>query len=286
MQKSVVKSHIEALGRGGYTIIEDVLKPDSVDAIRKRVRELEKETLGQVEGAGPVDGSSQLRTAGLLQLDPMFREIPILEDLLPVVQGILGPECLLTAFSAIDELPGENKQPIHSDDALVPLPRPHQPVLCTCMIAIDDFTIANGAPRLLPGSHKTARVPDSGTDYREVDGMIAVEVRAGSVVVFTGALLHQDADNESDAPRLGLEVSYCAPWMRTFTNFYLSIPEEEVMQYPQPLMVLLGYRESDRIGRNRFGGRFFGSYRESYGQLRRARLGAWSEEKGGLYGDG
>jgi len=35
--------------------------------------------------------------------------------------------------------------------------------------------------------------------------MIAAEMRAGSVAVFNGALLHQDADNESDAPRLGLE---------------------------------------------------------------------------------
>jgi ectoine hydroxylase-related dioxygenase (phytanoyl-CoA dioxygenase family) len=286
MQRSAVQSHIEAIERGGYTIIEDALGPDRVEAIGKRVRELEKQALGETERGRPVDGCPQLRTAGLLQLDPLFRKIPILADVLPVIQGILGPECLLTTFSAIDVLPGENREPIHSDDAPVPLPRPHQPVVCTCMIAIDDFTIENGAPRLLPGSHKTTRVPDPGTNYREVDGMIAAEMRAGSVAVFDGALLHQDADNESDAPRLGLEVSYCAPWMRTFTNFYLSIPEKEAIQYPQPLRVLLGYRESDRIGRNRFGGQFFGSYRESYGQLRRARLGAWNEERAGLYGDG
>ncbi len=279
MQQSPVQSHIEAIERGGYTIIENVLKPDSVDAIGKRVREIEKKTLGETKRGTPVDGSSQLRTAGLLQLDPLFREIPILADVLPVVQGILGAECLLTSFSAIDVLPGKNDQTIHSDDGTVPLPRPHQPVVCTCMVAIDDFTAENGATRLLPGSHKTARVPDSGTDYREVDGMIAVEMPAGSAVVVNGALLHQDADNESDASRLGLEVSYCAPWMRTFTNFFLSIPQEEVMRYPQPLRELLGYRNFDGITSNRFGDRFYGSYRESYGQLRKARLGAWSKER-------
>ncbi len=286
MQQSPVQSHIDAIERDGYTIIEDVLEPDSVDASGKRVREIEKETLGETERGTPVDGNSQLRTAGLLQLDPLFREIPILGDVLPVIQGILGSECLLTAFSAIDVLPGENKQPIHLDDAPVPLPRPHQPVVCTCMVAIDDFTLENGATRLLPGSHKTAGAPDYGTDYRKVDGMIAAEMRPGSVVAFNGALLHQDADNKSDAPRLGLEVSYCAPWMRTFTNFFLSIPQEEVMQYPQPLRDLLGYRNFDGITSNRFGDRFYGSYRESYGQLRKARRGAWSKERAGPYGDG
>ena len=123
MQQSQVQSHIEAIERDGYTIIEDALKPDSVDAIAKRVREIEKETLGETERGGPGNGSSQLRTAGLLQLDPLFREIPILPDVLPVVQGILGIECLLSTFSAIDVLPGENKQPIHPDDAHIPLPR-------------------------------------------------------------------------------------------------------------------------------------------------------------------
>ncbi|MBW1886593.1 MAG: phytanoyl-CoA dioxygenase family protein, partial [Deltaproteobacteria bacterium] len=137
MQQSAVQSHIEAIERGGYTIIEDVLEPDRVEAIGKRVRELEKQALGETERGRPVDGCPQLRTAGLLQLDPLFRKIPILADVLPVIQGILGPECLLTTFSAIDVLPGENREPIHSDDAPVPLPRPHQPVVCTCMIAID-----------------------------------------------------------------------------------------------------------------------------------------------------
>jgi ectoine hydroxylase-related dioxygenase (phytanoyl-CoA dioxygenase family) len=279
MQQSPVPSHIEAIERDGYTIIENVLKPDLVDAIGKRVRELEKQTLGQTEQGRPVDGSCQLRTAGLLQLDPLFWEIPILGDVLPVIQGILGSECQLTAFSAIDVLPGENKQPIHPDDALIPLPRPHQPIVCTCMVAIDDFTIENGATRLLPGSHKTAGALDQGTDYRKVDGMIAAEMRAGSVVAFNGAVLHLDADNESDAPRLGLEVSYCAPWMRAFTNFLLSIPQEEVMQYPQPLKDLIGYRDFDGIIANRFGDRLYGSYRESYGQLRKDRAARAESEK-------
>ena len=49
-----------------------------------------------------MDGSSQLRTAGLLQLDPMFRQVPIDEQVLPVVEGVLGKDFLLTTFSAID----------------------------------------------------------------------------------------------------------------------------------------------------------------------------------------
>ena len=44
MQESLVQSHLEAIERDGYTIIEDVLKPDFVDTIRDRVHQLEEET--------------------------------------------------------------------------------------------------------------------------------------------------------------------------------------------------------------------------------------------------
>jgi len=270
MQEAQVQSHLERIEVDGYTIVEDVFEPAAIEAIRTRVREIEDETLGETERGYAVDGNSQLRTAGLLRLDPLFWEIPIHEDVLPIVQGVLGGECLLTSFSGIDVLPGENKQPIHPDDALIPLPRPHQPIVCTCMLAVDDFTPENGATRLLPGSHKSADVPDFGTDYRSVEGMIPAEMRAGTVLVFNGSLLHQAADNESDGPRLGLQVSYCAPWIRPFTNFFLSIPPEEVATYPQPLSDLLGYKVFNGIGSSRTG--FYGgTYRENYRHGRTAR---------------
>jgi len=270
MQAALVQSHLEAIESDGYTIIEDVFKPEIVDAIGNRVHELEQQTLGETERGYAVDGNSQLRTAGLLRLDPLFWEIPIHDDVLPIVKGVLGDPCLLTSFSAIDVLPGENKQPIHPDDALIPLARPHQPIVCTCMVAIDDFTPENGATRLLPGSHKSADMTDMGTDYREVDNMIPATMRAGSVLAFNGSLLHQAADNESDAPRLGLQVSYCAPWIRPFTNFFLSIPQEEVVQYPEPLTDLLGYRVFNGIGTSKTG--FYrGTYRETYRHGRTVR---------------
>lgn len=131
------------------------------------------------------------------------------------------------------------------------------------MIAIDEFTAENGATRLLPGSHKSAGAPDYGTDYRKVDGMVPAEMQAGSVLAFNGSLLHQAADNESDGPRLGLQVSYCAAWIRPFTNFFLSIPQKEVAAYPEPLTDLLGYKTFNGIGSAKTGV-YSGSYRENY----------------------
>lgn len=61
-------------------------------------------------------------------------------------------------------------------------------------------------------------------------------------------------------------------WVRTFNNWFRSIPIEEVREYPQKLRDLLGYKTYNNIG-GALGEP--GSYRESYsgkGRLREPRL--------------
>ncbi len=53
---------------------------------------------------------------------------------------------------AID--PGEIAQPIHADDMVIPLEKPHASIVCNTMWALTDFTVENGATRLVAGSHR------------------------------------------------------------------------------------------------------------------------------------
>jgi ectoine hydroxylase-related dioxygenase (phytanoyl-CoA dioxygenase family) len=231
--------HAAEIERDGYTILRNAIAPGFVEKLLARVREIESETLPSEESGSAVDGSSQLRTGGLLSLDPLFWDVPIHPEVLPVVEAVLDPGCLLTTFSAIDVVPGKNRQPLHPDDALIPLKRPHQPIVCTCMWAITDFTRENAATLLLPGSHRL----DAPPDYAAVkDDLIPAEMEAGSVLVFDGSLWHQASDNVTqDEWRLGLQVSYCAGWIRPFTNHFLSIPHDTVAGFPDRLIELLGY---------------------------------------------
>ncbi len=60
---------------------------------------------------------------------------------------------------------------------------------------------------------------------------------------------------------LGLQVSYHAGWIRPYTNWFRSIPIEEVREFPEKLRDLLGYKTYNGIGSVN---RESGSYRESY----------------------
>jgi ectoine hydroxylase-related dioxygenase (phytanoyl-CoA dioxygenase family) len=101
-----------------------------------------------------------VRIYNLLVHGPLFERIPVHPNVLPVVERVLDPGCLVSSLSSIAIDPGETAQPIHADDQLIPLPKPHPPVVCNTMWAVTDFTEANGATRLVPGSHLADRSPD------------------------------------------------------------------------------------------------------------------------------
>ena len=72
---------------------------------------------------------------------------------------------------------GEVTLIVHTDDGIYPLPRPHPQVVLNTMWALDDFTEANGATRVVPGSHLWAdRMPTE-------DETVTIAMPAGSVVM-------------------------------------------------------------------------------------------------------
>jgi ectoine hydroxylase-related dioxygenase (phytanoyl-CoA dioxygenase family) len=274
MNESELKGHLAAVEEDGFTILENVFSAERADAFCKRIREIERETLTPLEPGESEEDSSFFRTGGLLRLDRLFWDIPIDPTVVEVVEGVLGNDFLLSTFSGIDLKPsGPNIQPLHPDDALVPVPRPHvRPIGCTVMWVVTEFNERTGGTRLLPGSHREPLDLLFSQDSERMSQTVQPDMKVGSVLVFDHALFHGASDNPSQDWRLGLQVSYHAGWVRPYTNWFRSIPIEEVREFPQKLQDLLGYKTYNGIGSANAAP---GSYRESYsgkGRPRRPRL--------------
>lgn len=255
--------HLAEIEEQGFTIVEDVFSADRAERIAKRVREIERDTLRPLAQEERESDSSFFRTAGLLRLDRMFWDVPIDPTVSAIVSGVLGPDYLLSTFTGIDLKPRSGTvQPLHPDDALVPIPRPRErPIGCTVMWVVTPFNASTGGTRLLPGSHKEPLDLLWSQEENRLSQTIQPDLAPGSVLVFDHALFHGAADNPSDEWRLGLQVSYHAGWIRPYTNWFRSIPIEEVRKYPEPLRDLLGYKTYHGIGSAHMTP---GSYRESY----------------------
>jgi ectoine hydroxylase-related dioxygenase (phytanoyl-CoA dioxygenase family) len=105
------------------------------------------------------------------------------------------------------------------------------------MWALTDFTEANGATRIIPGSHVRDHSPVYGKHYDS----IPAEMRRGSVLVWHGSLWHGGGANRTSVRRVGIAMNYCAGWIRQQENQQLGIPREIAQRFSPRLRELVGY---------------------------------------------
>jgi ectoine hydroxylase-related dioxygenase (phytanoyl-CoA dioxygenase family) len=235
MDPSIRDAHVARVRRDGYTIIEEAIEPPLIDALNASLERLEREHDVKPAMNG-FEGHRTVRIYNLLAHGAPFDLVPVHDSVLPVVEGVLDAGCLISSLSSIAIDPGETAQPIHADDMVIPLAKPHTPIVCNSMWALSDFTDANGATRLVPGSHLKPN-PDYGGAYET----IPAEMKKGSVLIWDGALWHGGGANRMDKRRTGIAMNYCAGFIRQQENQQLGLSPKLVKSFPPRLQELIGY---------------------------------------------
>jgi len=230
------EDHIRNVQNDGYTIVEDAIEPDLVDALTDDLVRLERE-LRVRPAENLFEGEQTVRIYNLLAHGKNFERIPVHPAVLPICEGVLDPGLLVSSLSSISIGPGETPQPIHADDQIIPLPKPHPPTVCNTMWALTDFTEENGATRLVPGSHTADDSPDLLTSYPSVPA----EMSKGSVLVWHGSLWHGGGANTTDERRVGIAMNYCAGYIRQQENQQLGLPLDLVKTFEPRLQELCGF---------------------------------------------
>ena len=193
-------------------------------------------------------GYSTVRIDGLPGRSPTFVELMCHPLLLGTADRVLLPHCshyLLNTGQLIEIRPGEDAQTIHRDEAAWLHYCEGKPELTVeCMFALSDFSEANGATRIAPGSHRweAGREP-------EAEELAVAAMPAGSAVVYLGSTLHGGGANQTaNEARRGMFLGYVLGWLRTEENSYLTTPIEAVRGMPTRAQELLGYEAHLGIG--------------------------------------
>jgi len=231
-----VSAHTARIADQGYTVVEDAIEVALLDELAAELVRLEHD-LGIVPATNDFEGSQTVRIYNLLVHGQVFERVPVHPNVLPIVEGVLDAGCLISSLSSIAICAGETPQPIHADDQLMPIPKPHPPTVCNTMWALTDFTEANGATRIIPGSHLADASPDYGHPYDSV----AAEMPRGSVLVWHGSLWHGGGANTTAERRVGIAMNYCAGYVRQQENQQLGIPREVAAGFEERLQQLCGY---------------------------------------------
>jgi ectoine hydroxylase-related dioxygenase (phytanoyl-CoA dioxygenase family) len=114
-------------------------------------------------------------------------------------------EFKLSSLNSRAALPGQGQQGLHADWGGPVPPAGYQ--VCNSIWLLDDFTAANGATRVVPGSHRlgvTAREALPNPATAPYPGEVLLIAPAGTVVVFNSHLWHGGTLNRTDKPRRAL----------------------------------------------------------------------------------
>lgn len=234
-----LREHAERITTDGYTILEGVIEPALVKELTLVIDRLMVE-LDVPFGANTFLGTRTRRIFNLLARDPIFAQVPLHPAVLPLIEEVLDDGLLLSSLTAIEMGGGQEGQPFHSDDGSHPLARPHQPIGCTAIWALTDFTEANGATRLVAGSHEFDRIPRKG-EQPDPDQVLRATMPAGSVLVYNGSLWHAGGTNTTEDRRVGIVSNYCAGWVRQEENQILGMSRDYVASLPPRLHRMIGY---------------------------------------------
>jgi ectoine hydroxylase-related dioxygenase (phytanoyl-CoA dioxygenase family) len=193
----------------GYVALPAFMSSDLLETLRDRVEELFEEE-GENAGSEFRLEPGSRRLANLVAKGEVFQRIVCLREILSFIAAVLGPDFKLSSLNARSANPqSDSLQPLHADMGGIADELGYW--VCNTVWMLDDFTEENGALRVVPGSHRWRRLPQSElSDPKAVHPQeVLVTGQAGTVVVMNAHAWHGGTANRTQKQRRAVHGFYC-----------------------------------------------------------------------------
>ncbi|HAI10120.1 MAG TPA: phytanoyl-CoA dioxygenase family protein [Phycisphaerales bacterium] len=214
----------------GFLVLEDAFARQELTTLRQETVAICRGQRGALQGAvgDHHDQSDDEVLRQYLCIHFPHKVSPVMLDALKhpnianALSQVISPDVKCMQSMLFIKAAGKPGQAWHQDEYYIPT---RDRSLTGAWIAMDDATVQNGCLWVIPGSHKHGILwPQHSHDDRRFDcageaggypytdeDAIPVEVKAGSVVVFNGYLLHRSLPNTA-----------AAGYRRALVNHYMS----------------------------------------------------------------
>lgn len=200
----------QSLSEQGYVILPDLLDAKSLNELRNAFDAI-------VEREGAEAAKEHHQEAGAHRIANLVNKGRIFENawchplVLACCAHMFGRPFKLSSCNGREALTGGGHQPLHSDwkGERGPIDSAHS---CNALWALDDLNEENGAPRLVPGSHRKPGPPGDFLEELEAPHPeeIVAAVPAGSVIMINAHTWHGGTTNRSGERRRVLHSYYTA----------------------------------------------------------------------------
>lgn len=220
----------------GWVRFERVLAPDQITALASDAETLyaARRAVQLRNGvAANMEGTAHHGLGLGNSLDQLVNEMPLLEQ----IERYFDGKTILLNFGATLHPPGSTAY-TH---------KPHRDVRTwsngfrlslNMLVMLDDFTLENGATRLLEGSHRAEAMP---TQDQFDTGAISLLGKAGDIILFDSLVVHSAMPNHSNALRRGLTLCFGRPFMKPQMDWPRFLPTETHANLTPVARQLLGF---------------------------------------------
>ncbi|MEZ5178949.1 MAG: phytanoyl-CoA dioxygenase family protein [Acidimicrobiales bacterium] len=233
---ATLAAHLDRIAEQGYTVVPGAIEPDLVDELVEVLSRLEHD-LDVKPARNRFEGTSTIRIYNLLAHHPVFARVPVHPTCCRWSRACWTPAawCRRCRRSPSTRASGPSRSTPTTSSCRSPSPT--WPPCATRCGPSPTFTEANGATRLVPGSH----LADASPDLMAHHDTIPAEMEKGSVLVWHGSLWHGGGANTTSHRRIGLAMNYCAGWVRQQENQQVGIPLATLRTFEPRLRELCGF---------------------------------------------
>jgi ectoine hydroxylase-related dioxygenase (phytanoyl-CoA dioxygenase family) len=230
----------EAVRAQGCCIVEGVLARSRLGEVRDAMYRAQERIVAQL-------GAARLERAGergvlrlMMKFEPQLLRFLELPELLAIVDEHVSPTGILHLQNGFILPPEPGKpadifqQKFHQD-----FPRVLNGYVMSinAFFAIDEFTAANGATWVVPGSHQRGDPPTE----EELRTALCVECAAGAMLVFDSTLWHCAGRNHSGKDRLAINHQFTRSYVKQQIDYVRALGEAMILGLPARTQQLLGY---------------------------------------------
>ena len=205
------------LDLNGYLPLRDILTQEHIASMICRLDELATSE-GEDAGKELHQENGTIRVSDLVNKGPMFEIGFSHPRVLAAIRHVIGSRFKLSSLDCRMALPGQGYQAFHADWRSGVAPGDYY--VCNSMWLLDDFTVENGATRVVPGSHRSGKHPKDALDdaTQKHPEEIQLIASSGTVIIFNSHLWHAGGLNQTSSPRHGMLAYYCRRDQKQLTD--------------------------------------------------------------------
>jgi ectoine hydroxylase-related dioxygenase (phytanoyl-CoA dioxygenase family) len=232
----------EEVRSSGFAILDGVLEDELVADVRRGLYLAWERVVDDV-------GEDRLRRAGELgvirlpmRYDPSFYRLLGHPAIVALVDELLAPTAILHLQNGfvLPSARSEARENVFQFTYHMDFPRVLNGYVASLnvMVAIDEFSAANGGTMVCPGTQQRVEPPAR----KELEGAAAaVECAAGSLLVFDSTLWHAAGTNRSGRDRLAVNHQFTRSWIKPQIDYVRALGDEAVLGQPPRVQQLLGW---------------------------------------------